>query len=306
MVEQSTAKQGGCSPGGDSPGAEQRAGLSHQEFIHSYLYPRKPVVLCGALDQWPAVRKWTPDYFRTRVGTKSVVVDGQNYTMDRLIELILHSKPSQPAPYIRAQKLRELFPELLSDLEPAPVYGKPNWAQTPALLPKRIQRMVWTEILLGGAGASFHVLHYDTRHLHAFIAQLYGTKEVFLYAPDQTPYMYPRPDTPNQSLIPDIHRVDETRFPLFKKAKQVSILLEPGNLAFIPAGWWHTTRMPGPSIGATWNLVNGSNWADFTCDIRDRMNSKLPLLGTIWAQYARALGWWQAKRHAQVWKALAR
>jgi hypothetical protein len=35
------------------------------------------------------------------------------------------------------------------------------------------------EILLGGKGASFHVLHYDKNHLHAFVSQLYGQYGIF-------------------------------------------------------------------------------------------------------------------------------
>ena len=33
--------------------------LTHQEFIRRYEKPLKPVVLTGAMDNWPAMKKWT-------------------------------------------------------------------------------------------------------------------------------------------------------------------------------------------------------------------------------------------------------
>lgn len=33
--------------------------LAHQEFIRRYEKPLKPVVLTGAMENWPAMKKWT-------------------------------------------------------------------------------------------------------------------------------------------------------------------------------------------------------------------------------------------------------
>ena len=42
------------------------------------------------------------------------------------------------------------------------------------------------ELYIGGEGASFPVLHYDGMHTHAFLMQLYGTKEYVAFAPQQS------------------------------------------------------------------------------------------------------------------------
>jgi hypothetical protein len=88
------------------------------------------------------------------------------------------STQENPAPYLRAQKLAEIFPELCADIEPLPHYSQPNWTES-RYLPNQIRRSAMPEILLGGKGASFHVLHYDKNHLHAFVSQLYGQYGVF-------------------------------------------------------------------------------------------------------------------------------
>ena len=251
---------------------DRRRALTHAEFLTDYCIPRRPVVLSDAIEAWPAASRWTPEYFATRVGHRDVTVDGATYTVAHLVDLIADSSPEAPAPYLRAQKVVDVFPELAGDLEPPPHYGQPNWAES-RLLPPSMRRGRLHEILLGGRGAGFHVLHYDKDHLHAFVSQLYGDKEFFLYAPDQTPFLYPKASAPNQSSV-DIFRTDPQRHPRFREAQQVTFTLGPGDTIFVPAGWWHTTRMPGASISVTWNMVNHTNWADVTADTQARVLAK--------------------------------
>jgi len=142
------------------------------------------------------------------------------------------------------------------------------------------------EILFGGRRAGFHVLHYDKDHLHAFISQLFGEKEFFVFAPDQAPELYPKESTPNQSPV-DIFDPDLDRHPDFARAEMITVTLRPGETVFMPPGWWHTTRMQGPSISVTWNAVNASNWDDFARDSRRRVVKKGgTLAGIAFDRYA--------------------
>ena len=43
---------------------ERRKDLPYEEFACDYLFPHKPVVISGALDKWPAMTKWSPDFFK--------------------------------------------------------------------------------------------------------------------------------------------------------------------------------------------------------------------------------------------------
>jgi hypothetical protein len=258
----------------DSPSqpVERRQSLSYAEFVADYCLPRRPVILTDAISEWPATARWTPDYFVERAGDTKVEIDGSTYSVDRLVELIADSTPEDPAPYLRAQKVVDVFPGLAADLEPPIKYSQPNWADSALLLPP-MRRGRLHEILIGGRGAGFHVLHYDKDHLHAFISQFYGDKEFFVYAPDQTPRLYPKPSTPNQSPV-DIFDPDLERHPDFAHAEQITLTLHPGETVFMPAGWWHTTRMTGPSISVTWNTVNATNWSDVAADTRQRVLRK--------------------------------
>ena len=58
---------------------DRRRGLSHRDFVREYLRPQRPVILTDAIDHWPALGHWTPQYFRTAFGQRPVTVDGRQW-----------------------------------------------------------------------------------------------------------------------------------------------------------------------------------------------------------------------------------
>src|SRR5438552_2066997 len=99
------------------PPIDRKAGLTYAEFERDYLFPLTPVVLVGALNNWPAVGKWTPDFFRRSFPDRELNVDGK-MSCGEFIDRVEASDENNKAPYLHAQQLRQLFPELLSDIEP--------------------------------------------------------------------------------------------------------------------------------------------------------------------------------------------
>jgi len=245
---------------------ERRHRPAYAEFGRDFLKPHKPVVISGALGQWKAMN-WTPEYFHDNFPDHPVSVDGNAYRMADFIELVINSSDEKPAPYLRNAIIDRFMPKLLPDVHPLPEYFSPNWLVGPLsqMLRSRLHGGS-EELYIGGRGGKFPFLHYDTWHTHAFIAQIYGTKEFTAYAPDQTPYLYVKQERRNQSLV-DIENPDYERFPLFAKATRMRFKVEPGEIVFIPAGWWHTAKMLTPSISVSVNRANASNWSDLTKDM---------------------------------------
>ena len=97
--------------------------------------------------------------------------------------------------------------------------------------------------------------------------QIYGRKQYFVYAPDQTPFMYPVPDDPNRSQLNDVESPDLGKFPLFAQARGLTFTLDVGEMLFVPGGWWHTVRMLTPSITLSVNSANSSNWRMLSRDL---------------------------------------
>ena len=265
---------------------ERRHKLPYAEFVRDFLKPHKPVVITGALDGWKGM-SWTPEYFRQTFSDKQFIIDGKNYKMAEFIDLVTNSSDAKPAPYLRNAIIDGFLPELLPDIQPLPEYFSPNWLDGPLsqIMLSRLHRGS-AELYIGGRGGKFPYLHWDALHTHAFICQIYGTKEFTCYSEDQTPYLYVRPDRANAVQIPDIENPDYEKFPLFARATPMQFRLEPGEFLFVPGGLWHTAKMLTPSISVSVNRVNASNWASMSRDIvADARPPLRPVAATILAGF---------------------
>ncbi|MDX6690370.1 MAG: hypothetical protein QOG15_1827, partial [Solirubrobacteraceae bacterium] len=190
------------------------------------------------------------------------------------------STSDNPAPYLRNQLLSDWPQELTAEVTPMPECTQPNWLESRAF-PSR-QRHAYVELYIGGQGAQFPVLHYDGWHTHAFLMQLYGDKEYIVFAPDQTPRMYPRDGVElNKSRIADVLEPDLEAFPLFDEAEGVRFRLHPGETLFVPAGWWHTARILTPSVTVSVNGVNRANGAEFRDDFCASIRTRSELRSSV-------------------------
>jgi histone arginine demethylase JMJD6 len=254
---------------------ERRSQLSLAEFRDAYMRAGQPVVIDDATDDWPAMTTWTPDYFEERFGDKEVTVDGTTFRLAEFVDIVRWSREDQPAPYLSNLVIRRRFPELLPDVAPGIRYAFPNprtdWLIRKVGYETGVDNV---EFYLGGRGTRFSTLHFDNFYQHAFITQVYGDKEFLLIPPDQTPYVYAGGELPPghnaktmrldrtvayHSSIDDIFDPDLDRFPLFRNATPMRITVSAPSTVFIPAGWWHATRMTSVSIAVSTNTLNSDN-----------------------------------------------
>lgn len=245
---------------------EKKASLQHTVFIKDYLNPCLPVVIPDATKGWKAHEKWTPDFFIKAFGDRIVKVKDTDYKMKDLLELIMASTAEKPAPYLNEVNIPSKFPELMTDIKPYLHYAMPDRLRS-RFIPKSWGfRDGIIELLIGGKGTQFPVLHYDGFHMHTFITQVRGDKEFFFYSPDQSPFMYPEEHIINRSRINNAFNPDYEKFPLFRNAKASSIIVKEGETIFIPSGWWHTTRILSLSIAVSINIINNKMWNSYVND----------------------------------------
>ena len=121
---------------------DRRNGLPYEEFARDYLFPHKPVVISGALDKWPAMNKWSPDFFKNKYGSMKLTIDKKDYSMADFIDLVNASTDEKPAPYLRNAIIDRFLPELLADIQPLPSYFSPNWLTGPLSQLLRSRRKV--------------------------------------------------------------------------------------------------------------------------------------------------------------------
>ncbi len=67
---------------------ERRHRLSRDEFLREYYSTNRPVIITGMMDDWPAMHKWSLDFFAQRFGERMVEVQmgrsaSPNYEIER-------------------------------------------------------------------------------------------------------------------------------------------------------------------------------------------------------------------------------
>ncbi|MBK6830732.1 MAG: cupin-like domain-containing protein [Flavobacteriales bacterium] len=122
------------------------------------------------------------------------------------------------------------------------------------------------EVFFGGNGSSFPFVHYDALFLHTQITQIHGDKDFVLFHPDDSPYLYPRPENEKFSQVRNVFEPDLVNFPLFAKAKPYFETIRQGETIFFPCGWWHTTLTHGPSITYGRVVLNSVNYDRYLDD----------------------------------------
>jgi Cupin-like domain len=256
---------------------------SYAEFVREHLLPRRPVILTGAMDEWPARSKWTPEYFKSRYGLMSLQAKYQQHTLPgflpedktgkpltfgEFIDLVESSDDQNPAPYLRNVWVEKFIPELMKDLYPLPTYFSPNWLDGPLTQPLHPRlHGGGLELYIGGKGGKFPVLHYDSWHIYTFLCQIYGTKEYTIFSPDQAKYLYMKDY--HVSSLPDVDHVDLSKYPLYINATPIKFQLHAGEVLFVPAGWFHVAKIISPSITISASRVNSTNWDEFARELRE-------------------------------------
>jgi histone arginine demethylase JMJD6 len=305
---------GGATVSADDTGTfddvERRERLSYSEFEDKYMFANRPVIVTDAMRRWPALARWTPDFFKTTFGDLRFSIEDDlkkkagykdsdatvEYTMAAFIDRVLASTDSNPAPYFRNRVLAEMFPSLVGDIQPLPPYFQPNWLPDHFMVRRvgdLLNRGSAIELYIGGQGGAFPVLHYDGAATHAFLMQVYGRKKFIVYEPEQERYLYPSPEKPNLSQV-NVDAPDLEKFPLFAKAKATTFVLEPGEMLFVPSRWWHTTKMLTPSITLSINTVNQSNWRALVDYVALRQSN--PAVSLVSRVYLTGAGAWRAWR----------
>ena len=242
--------------------------LSYDDFLVRYMHGNRPVVISNVGRGWAAMRTWTPENIKKRFGSQPVAIGyGRDMPFDQFIDEVLASSAENPGPYMYRSFLHEMLPELLPDLIPQIKFSFARRYASP-LMPEKWRRPDgYLKLLVGGVGSKFPVMHFDGENSHAGVVQIYGDKEFVVFPPEDTPYLYARSVMPNHSQVDDPVMQDRQRFPLLAKATLYRTVLEPGDMIFVPARWWHAARALSTSISVCTNMLDPSNWEGFQQEV---------------------------------------
>jgi mannose-6-phosphate isomerase-like protein (cupin superfamily) len=236
---------------------ERVSGLSGEDFRDLFYALSRPVVLAGALRDWPAVKKWMPDYLAKAVGAAEVEVQaGRNANPDFELYKEKHRR-QMPFDRFIAEIVEGGFG---NDLYMTAFNSPSNRA---ALAPLDADLGELSDYLKPGAGmmwlgpaGTFTPLHFDlTNNL---IAQVVGAKHLTLLPPSETQRLYN-----HKHVFSAVHDItDEGQLSLYPRARAAhtfEVDLEPGDALFVPFGWWHQVTALDFSVTLTYTDFHWAN-----------------------------------------------
>jgi len=220
---------------------------------------QSPVILKGLARQWPLVQaglasaQTAMDYLKAVYEGRPVTVyegapdiggrffynagfTGLNFSatraaldavLDRIAALL--DDPQAPSLYVGSTDIDQYLPGLRAENELR--FNHPMFADNPPL------RSIWI------GNRTVATCHYDMSHNIAVCVA--GRRRFTLFPPDQVANLYPGPlePTPGGQVVSlvDFRDPDYTRFPRFRDAEAAGQVaeMEPGDVLFYPALWWH-------------------------------------------------------------------
>lgn len=226
-------------PNGDA--VERRARLSRDEFLRDYYTTNRPVVITAMMDDWPALRTWNPAYLREHFGDRVVEVQ-TNRNANRRYETDSQQYRSQ-------MPFAEYIDRIVSGGQTNDYYmtannASRNYAALRELWDDIVQLPEYLDssaehrgFLWFGPAGTITPLHHDLTN--NFMAQVYGRKLVKLIPSCDLKYVA---NEFHCYTDIDAENVDWHRYPQFKEARIIDVVIGPGDLLFLPVGWWHYVR----------------------------------------------------------------
>ncbi|WP_460634204.1 cupin-like domain-containing protein [Larkinella terrae] len=265
---------------------ERIGSISYKEFVENYVKPGKPVVFKKAFSSWNVKEPFDPAFFKKHFGTYTTTHKDKTYTMSEVLDITEKSTLENPAPYPMGFELRTQLPEFLSMLNPIHMnYAFPNWFRSKLIPKSRFGNDM--QMYIGGIGNQY-VLHKDLFHTDAWVTQLYGEKKFIAFPRDQEDLLYPENKgtrSPINYLKPDYEK-----YPKYRHATPLSVVLKAGETIYIPNGIWHTTVAPGHNISIVVEQLSRNNFHAWKKDIYDYGIKRGRIKGILQYGYATLIG----------------
>lgn len=242
---------------------ERRSNVSRAEFLEEYYAANTPVILSGLMDGWKACTRWGPEYFKTVRGDETVEIQAgrdknpayeeddsqlrKTVKFSDYIDMVTTGGETNDY-YLTARNnffSRPGTKALLNDIEVFREYLKTDNPGDGTFL--------WY-----GPKGTITPLHHDLMNI--FMAQVQGRKRVILIPSSESDLVYN--DFAVYSPVDPVNP-DYARHPKFRAATVYDVELAPGEVLFLPVGWWHHVTSLDVSMTVSFNnfvFLNEFKW----------------------------------------------
>ncbi|KAF9084945.1 hypothetical protein BGX23_010094 [Mortierella sp. AD031] len=236
---------------------DRRAGLSLEDFIQEYERPGKPVIITDGAKHWPAMTKWSTEYFLQTWPDAVLRAESVDVTVRNYFKYAEGTKDESPL-YLFDKKFGERCEGILEDME-VPVYFREDFFGM-----MKEQRPDYRWIIVGPArsGSTFHK---DPNATSAWNAVITGSKKWIMFPPHiLPPGVFTNEDesevTSPVSLMEWFSNFyASTQFPDDPADRPLEGICREGEIMFVPRGWWHAVVNLEDCIAVTQNYVGSQN-----------------------------------------------
>lgn len=226
---------------------------SEAEFVEKYYATNRPVIIEDVVSHWPACQRWSLDFLKEHFGAETVRFQKRSGSGDHREAFVDRTRSATLAEYIdliRSEEGKDCYLIAHDRLLDKPAF-RPLLQDLP--FDDRyfdVKKVVGRTFLWVGPPGSTTPMHRDLGNV--YFAQISGEKRVKMVPSKQLHLVYN--ETGYHSEV-DFSSPSLADFPLLKNAMVMDEIIKPGELLFIPVGWWHWVQSLGPTM-----TVTGSNF----------------------------------------------
>lgn len=227
----------------------KQSNISPEKFYSDYFYANRPVVLTGLMEDWEALKLWTPDYFREQFGAVEVEINADRNTDPKY------------EPNFTQHNRKMLMKDYIQLLTEGSETNDYYIAGRNKLLKRQEFQILWDHFQVPdkilnsstirdqepnfwfGPKGTITPLHHDLMNI--LLGQVYGKKLVKLIHPYYIDHLYREH---NYYSAVELESIDYNHFPLMQQVPIIEVVLEPGDFVLIPIGWWHWVKSLEVSI----------------------------------------------------------
>lgn len=233
--------------------------LDTEFFKKEFIQKCRPVIIKGAIKNWPAFTKWNIKYFIQNIGNVLVKFKCANTslfpnpnTFDELEQLTIRESTFAEYLNLLIQNNKDTINKNWFFLDGDEVCfvedGLPNNKfdiiasdfSLPSFIPNNDLETTGLWVSKRGTASS---IHYDSNGCHNFNAQIKGSKRVVLFDPKEYKKLYMHTMTKDLSFYNfskvNWRELNYNKFPDLKDVQYIEGILEPGDALFLPVFWLH-------------------------------------------------------------------
>lgn len=215
-----------------------------KENLEKTLSSKLPTIITGCMDNWDEFIYWSPEYLKNKYSEFDIkiskgILEQQETKINKLkikefVDWIIKAEDKNKSDLLYCSE--DL--EFLNKIGKTQILDKlSNRFDPPRKITK--QYAFW----MGGEGTKTGI-HYDKDYRN-LLCQIYGTKKIYLWNPDQTEFLYPSSKYDTSACLSKVNFWDDNdfkKYPNFNKSKFIEIILHPGQILYIPPYWWHAVE----------------------------------------------------------------